>query len=250
MMSSIRKPLLLLALAATVFAACVPDITGVSTFCDHMIVNYFDDEGEGGTYRLQARLASNNAPVSPFVTGPIEPSGRVEIEYDDDLEPGTLVYLYAEYTDAEGDFTSGSRDPVPCVLSPDTPEGEPEITWFEPGDDRINRQAYASVAIYCNAANGQLEIYAIDAEGNGSLALAVPYADLPATPDAATGNVGIAQAGNIALYRLTTGEFQVNAGPDSEGKTYVVIWDACPYTQIAAYILQNGVMTPTELTVR
>lgn len=116
--------------------------------------------------------------------------------------------------------------------------------WFEPGDDRINRQAYATASIYCDVDNSRVLILGIDATGHGTEVLSVPYADLPATPTGS--NLLIAQNANIAFYRLTSGEYQVNAGPDAEGKTYVAIWNGCPMTYQNAYILQNGVLTQTE----
>jgi hypothetical protein len=36
----------------------------------------------------------------------------------------------------------------------------------------------------------------------------------------------------FALYRLTTGEFQLNVGPDAENKVFVVIWTGCPPQEV------------------
>ena len=116
--------------------------------------------------------------------------------------------------------------------------------WFEPGDDRINRQAYATASIYCDADNSRVLVLGISPTVIGNELLSVPYASLPATPT--DSNVLIAQNGNVGFYRLTTGEYQVNAGPDAEGKTYVVIWNGCPMTYQNTYILQNGVLTQSE----
>ena len=43
-------------------------------------------------------------------------------------------------------------------------------------------------------------------------------------------NLLIAQSedGTVALYKLTTGEYQVNAGPDADGYVYVLIWTGIP----------------------
>jgi len=47
-------------------------------------------------------------------------------------------------------------------------------------------------------------------------------------------NTLIEQYYEYALYRLTTGEFQLNAGPfDEENKVYVVIFTGCPATSIS-----------------
>lgn|GEM_PF-1312943 len=127
--------------------------------------------------------------------------------------------------------------------------------FFEPGDDRLNRQAYAYASVYCDDANHRVAIYGINSDGASSASgkdgdgfpgIFVYYFNLPPTPSAEDGNVLIEQAGNIRFYRLTSGEYQVMVGPDSEGKDYVLVWDGCPHTYIQAYSFQNGVMTPTE----
>ncbi|MBC7812857.1 MAG: hypothetical protein H7175_17000 [Burkholderiales bacterium] len=114
--------------------------------------------------------------------------------------------------------------------------------FFEPGDDRINRQAYAPIAIYC--AETRLEIYAIDANGVGTIATYIDFTALPATPT--DENLLFETVGNIQLYHLTSGEYVATSGPDAEGKFYMLLWDGCPANYIQAYIQQNGIVTPTE----
>lgn len=48
---------------------------------------------------------------------------------------------------------------------------------------------------------------------------------LPATP---ARNLLIRERTVIALYKLTNGDYQVNVGPDGEGKVYVVNFSGCP----------------------
>lgn len=45
-------------------------------------------------------------------------------------------------------------------------------------------------------------------------------------------NVLIEQYYEFALYKLTSGEYQVNVGPDIEGKVYVVNFTGCPATEV------------------
>jgi len=148
---------------------------------------------------------------------------------------------------ADGDYTfradgfGSSTGPYTLRIDVNGVGGE---QWFEPGDDRINRQAYATASIYCDADNSRVLVLGISPTVIGNELLSVPYAELPAAPT--DSNVLIAQNGNVSLYRLTTGEYQVNSGPDAEGKTYVVVWNGCPMTYQNTYILQNGVLTQTE----
>lgn len=91
------------------------------------------------------------------------------------------------------------------------------------GDGRINRSHIAApVAIYpVDYGTGTgLHFYAIDAAGQGTLVLTVSPEMIAAVPELPETNTLIASTpdGAIALYRLTTGEYQVNAGE------YVVIF--------------------------
>ncbi|MBN2471311.1 MAG: hypothetical protein JXN59_11345 [Anaerolineae bacterium] len=90
-------------------------------------------------------------------------------------------------------------------------------------DGRINRHHIAApVAIYpVDYGNGTgLHLYRIDETGKGTLALTVSAEAIAAVPEQPAENTLIASTpdGSIALYRLTTGEYQVNAGE------YVVIF--------------------------
>lgn len=98
-----------------------------------------------------------------------------------------------------------------------------EAVPFRP-DSRINPHQEAPVAVYCQ--DDDLVFYAIGADSKGTLALYVPASDLEDTSPAV--NTLIAQADpGISLYRLTSGDLQMNVGPDTEGKYYVYMWNNC-----------------------
>ncbi len=48
-------------------------------------------------------------------------------------------------------------------------------------------------------------------------------------------NVLLAEMDGVSVYVLTTGEIQVNAGPDAEGKMHVKILDGIPWTTVYGY---------------
>lgn len=54
-------------------------------------------------------------------------------------------------------------------------------------------------------------------------------ADLP-EPEDIDGYILVDDAHNgyISLYKLQTGEFQLNVGPDAESKVHVITWTGCP----------------------
>jgi hypothetical protein len=220
-----------------IVATLVCDFDGVSRPLDPVLSVYFDSSDPSDTanadYYNDDGFGSDDYPDG--VDCDAFDSSRIAFNTSGDADN------YTFRVDGFGSST-GPYTLTITITDRDYPEGE--VSFFEPGDDRINRQAYAQAAVYCDAANSRVLILGIDAGGDGSELLSVPYGDLPAKP---TGqHVQIEQAGNVGFYRLATGEYQVNVGPDSEGKTYVAIWDGCPYTYLNAYILQNGVMTQTE----
>jgi hypothetical protein len=80
-------------------------------------------------------------------------------------------------------------------------------------------------AIYCTTAG--VKIIDIDVRGAAVGSFIVPYADIDAIgiPEV---NTLIAEHRGFRLYRLTTGELQLNAPPNwlSSGE-YVFIWTGC-----------------------
>lgn len=238
----------ILALAVFVLSGCILiDQSGAVVYCDRVELDYSFTSSDFNTYELQIMRLSDGEPLSGTrpVTG--DAPGSVSFTLDEKQPEGTELYLridsthYTEY--AVACSTEGTR--------------VDSSQWFEPGDDRINRQAYAYASVYCDADNQRVGIYGIHStgagdpdrnDGMGFPAIFIPYAELPPTPT--DSNVQIASYGNIGFYRLTSGEYQINAGPDAEGKSYVLVWDGCPQTYIKAYMLQNGVLTQTEVYPR
>lgn len=74
-------------------------------------------------------------------------------------------------------------------------------------DNRINPDPVAPVAIYCRP-NG-IEILTIDGQGNGHFALLATQNQINAV-GIPSRNALIAAGGGVGLFRLTSGEFQVN----------------------------------------
>jgi hypothetical protein len=89
-------------------------------------------------------------------------------------------------------------------------------------DGRLDPKAIAGpVALYCDG--DALSVYDTST-GDGSLLF--PFSGWPeGKPDV---NTLLKQVGDVALWQLTTGEFQVNAD-GGEGKTYAFVFNGCPY---------------------
>lgn len=162
------------------------------------------------------------------------------------LSPGTVAYYLRNYIhrgDDSGPVVASLHVVWMCV-NPDGPAqvtsslrrrgsgskaGPPAMNLF---DGRINdfqdRDVGAEVAIYL----GSIKVYAIDpANGNGSLAVDISSEHIQTVGVPAEANVLLGEGMNaatgypIAVYRLTTGEFQINTYYH-DGKPYVFVWDS------------------------
>lgn len=88
-------------------------------------------------------------------------------------------------------------------------------------------------AVY--ASSDGIYVYGIDAQGVGYLTTFISAGDIALSPGQPPVNTLLASSGDgrFRIYRLTTGEFQVNAGPDFEGKERVVIFTGLPPSAVA-----------------
>lgn len=82
-----------------------------------------------------------------------------------------------------------------------------------------------------------LDVYAIGDDGEGRLIFDISGDLLAALPEHPASNVRLAISadGKIALYLLTTGELQLNVGPDIAGTVKVAVFDAVPPSKIYFY---------------
>ena len=119
---------------------------------------------------------------------------------------------------------------------PQCGELAPGGTIFNPDDGRLNPDAAAPAAFYAPD-DGSLQVYGIDAQSHGYLAIYISSDEVAALPASPEENLKIAESddGKIALYKLTTGEYQVNAGPDFEGKVFVYIFGNDPLALVKSY---------------
>jgi hypothetical protein len=100
------------------------------------------------------------------------------------------------------------------------------------GDNRLNSVCDApaqTVAVYCEK-DGSVTVYAIYAS-KGYLAFIASPDEIAKVPSKPVKNTLIKQNLGARLYRLTSGELQVNRAEDSTGKDYVFIFKDCPKPQ-------------------
>jgi hypothetical protein len=109
------------------------------------------------------------------------------------------------------------------------------VTFFNPGDGRLNVNPVAPGVVY--PATFGFPIYAVGPDSTGTLSLVVTCDDIAKISNQPAVNTLIKQSadGRIRLYRLATGEFQINVR-QSSGQDYVYIWEGsqCPPTPSAS----------------
>lgn len=95
---------------------------------------------------------------------------------------------------------------------------------------------YGDFAIYTNSLkNGSCEILVLGVDhetGKPREAIRVNSKVLDKLPEFPEENTLIDQYYEFALYKLTSGEYQLNVGPDAEGKVFVVQVVGCPATEV------------------
>ena len=101
--------------------------------------------------------------------------------------------------------------------------------------------ANLEVAIYPLLTEPGLVFYGIDADGNGYPVFTITEDDVAGyetNPPAVNTLIKESADGYYQLWVLTTGELQLNIGPDAEGKTRVIIFDDIRPDTIYGYIIE------------
>lgn len=162
------------------------------------------------------------------------------------IPTGTFTYVTTKQR------FSGTWDTFPTALSIELGEEVPvtyapgEDVQFNPTDGRINRTTRdrsAPVAIYCMPHGIQVRL--IDpATGVGidPPAINLFTEDIEAAGVPTEENLLLAENEGVSLYRLTTGEFQVNVldANNLEYKWFVFVWDQCPVPTNSYHIDLKG----------
>lgn len=134
-----------------------------------------------------------------------------------------------------GDTPTDVPTEVTAVASATPPPGQPAAAateFYDPGDGRINREPKdraAPVAIYCAPAG--VRVWLVDGGELGALVIDLSYEAINAAGIPADQNQLLASNVGVQVWRLTSGDFQVNTVYPEDGKPYVFGWDRCPPTQ-------------------
>ncbi|KAB2861286.1 MAG: hypothetical protein F9K46_08685 [Anaerolineae bacterium] len=127
------------------------------------------------------------------------------------------------------------------IATPPITPNNPFATEEAAGLWRVNQAATMPIVIYTPTfaavrdGNLFIEIWALNEDRIWQPALYITKAKLTALPEFPSENVLIARADNISVYKLTTGEYQVNVGPLEDGKVHVVIFEGIPPAHTYGY---------------
>lgn len=163
-------------------------------------------------------------PLAPVTAAPI--NGAITVSF---TVPATGFHLFETAETGGGTITVSASCSPPTAGGGSMSVAAPSCPNLQ--DGRINNDPWldcgAPVAIYA----GSVDIYSIDpATSRGHLVLRLTDDDLTAAAELSA-NTLLAQAANpftgqpISVYRLTTGELQVNTFY-ADGKPYTVAWPA------------------------
>ncbi len=106
---------------------------------------------------------------------------------------------------------------LPCAC----PVANPPINCYGP---------YSVYTVTRNDGTCAIVVFALDENSNGIRVISQSARRLALVPAFPPQNVLLAKNDTykIYLYKLTSGEYQVNVGPDREAKVFQVRWTGCP----------------------
>jgi hypothetical protein len=146
-------------------------------------------------------------------------SGSVEINFSPALSQSTVLSVLIIVVDGP-DFYISEFD-IDCVQ-------EVEVTGCT--DGRLNQTLCEPLAVYPVESEDGLGItvYKVSRGSDvGEFALYIPAEVFSSLPDEVAENCTLASSedGEVVVYLLSSGQYQINVGPDEEGKVFVYIFD-------------------------
>jgi hypothetical protein len=95
-------------------------------------------------------------------------------------------------------------------------------------------------------ADGSIAIVSLGQDGRTPVALTLSPEDIARFDSNPSTNTKIGETadGYVSVFRLTTGEFQANIGPDAEGKIYAYIFTVAPPDCVRRYEFSISDATP------
>lgn len=213
---------LLLLLAVPLLEAggcgCPDEIDNVSVqfSCDNLRISWSHGTGIGS-----AILVVDYAKLQ-LITQQVfnAPSGSISINFDPPLAKSTALSVLIIVVDGADSYVSDFD--VKCADEVDT---------YTCVDGRLTYTLCQPLVVYpVRSDDGVgLTMYLVprDTEGIGEFKLYIPAETLDALPDQVAANCTIdsSEDGQVVAYLLASGQYQISAGPDEEGKVFDYIFN-------------------------
>jgi len=127
------------------------------------------------------------------------------------------TFNVGDTVDVTGGSTSDGAPIIPVSLTTTCLPGGGGID-----DGRINTEPWGRVAIYCDG--DTFSVYSVNEDGSGNFLYEMDFNAPPTNPAV---NTLVKNVGDVWLFRLTSGEWEIVRGPDSEGKIYAFVFSEC-----------------------
>lgn len=224
---------ILLALTLTFFASARPAVAGCGSFItlsgitayqDYIIINYSLTGATQPSITFSVRESDANTLVGSTTVANVA-AGSYSAEFS--LNSALISEL--ETLEVTASLARGCSD---TRLVTATGLHLSQLTAPQCADGRINFNHCDKIAIFPIKDEGSfaLEILIVDKLIVPKFATFTSAQELDALPDKPETDILIAEStdGLVQFYKLTNGEYQVNYGPDYEGKVFVFRWKGIP----------------------
>lgn len=195
---------------------CGGNVDTINTYfaCDNLSISWSHSSGIGSAILVV------NYETLELITQEVfnQASGRISIDFDPPLEDGTTLSVLIIVVGAI-DFYISDYD-IQCnpPFVSGCPDGRLTFTLCEP---------LAVYPVESEAGIG-LNLYLVSrGSDEGEFVLNIPAEVFEGLPDSVAQNCTIDSSpnGEVVVYLLTSGQIQINAGPDEEGKVFAYIFN-------------------------
>jgi hypothetical protein len=233
--------------------------------CESLFASIFNVTGQNDDFDGRDNVASivfnAGKPIVGYIAAiPVGETQRqgwsIALRYINPLKPGPLTSVLYDYSQVPPTYHNYQElyqaiidqgvvlDSItinPGIDYPDCGYMALDGNVFEPGDGRLNNDPGALAVVYAPS-DGSFQVYGVDESSNGYPVFYLSkdeLAALPGTPEQDT-EIKRTDDGRFRLYELTTGELQLNVGPDAEGKEFVYIFSRDPIALVRSYDFKPG----------
>jgi hypothetical protein len=200
------------------------DITGTGDVCwSDTLGTCEDQDGDNVNDATDNCLTTPNADQANNYGSDNEGDACDDSDTDGVLDIDDACPTTKPVTDEDGDGCDDVDDSIGEEIS----SGGNEIPFYLL-DGRLNPQMGDGLAIAYEGSDGNggssLDFYCVAPDSTGFLGLQITAEDLPESIPAENTLIKQSEVCNVAFYVLSSGEYQVNIGPDAEGKVWELIF--------------------------